>query len=105
MKENKTNPEIFDDVVHGCLGQEIMRCFAEMEGLKDNLEKIPFETAIQMVEDANKTINLFCGKNVQLYDKYRYRVFVLNNKLSIAQGEEIDVDIRRKVDQTPNDYK
>jgi len=90
-------------IVEKYLKDKLVKHFEEIEEAKQ--KNLPLELWVGIVDDANRTINLFCGRNTALYDKYRYRMFVLDGKVSVAQGEEIDVDIRRKVNQTPNDYR
>lgn len=54
------------------------------------------DEVVRKVENTNSWIDFISGDDHELYDKYRFRVFFWQGKFYIVQGEEIDVDIRRK---------
>lgn len=92
-----------NEIVENYLKEKLVEHIKEIEEAKQ--KDLPVTVWVSMLESANRTLNLFCGRDTALYDEYRYRLFVLGDKVSIAQGKEIDVDIRRRTNQFPNDYR
>lgn len=62
-----------------------------------------FEEVAVACEEANKWISWWVGqrgdKTDEVYDEFRYRMFVTaSGKIVVAQGVEVDVDVRREDD-------
>lgn len=54
----------------------------------------------EMVAEMNSLLNQFYGDSEEMYDLYRYRMFVdpQTQKITLIQGEEIDVDVREWIE-------
>lgn len=54
----------------------------------------------EMVAEMNSLLNQFYGESEEMYDLYRYRMFVdpQTQKITIIQGEEIDVNVREWIE-------
>ena len=76
------------------------------DGLRDAVEdmytKINSEETVSLKElkhkiwVTNEWVDLIVGKKNRVYDRSRFRLFVSESgKATLAQGREIDVDVRR----------
>lgn len=93
MAEKEQPLAKFYRCVNGELARRLEEAEAKIRAISGEEKR---DDIANLLTEANSLISLACGDDENLYEVWRYRMFVDpdSGKITIIQGDEIDVDYR-----------
>lgn len=92
MGKERKSTVIFEKYITKMMDDKLKKIEAEIKELneKDSIEEIA-----NLISEANSWISMICGEDTQLYEGWRYHLFISpDGSVVYFRGTEIDVDYR-----------
>lgn len=92
MAKERKSTVIFEKYVTKLMDDKLRKIEAQINELDENDS---IEEIAKLISEANSWISMICGEDTQLYENWRFHLFISpSGNVVYFRGTEIDVDYR-----------